>query len=222
MSSYASARPASAAPTGTPGWGTTPCRSCRGCRGTSSPARSSWSAARSRSGPSATVSPCRSRAGAGAASSAPPATRRSARDQTQPGFTHHGSFADLVALHAADTNLVRLPDDLSFVDAASLGCRFATAYRAVVHQGRTREGEMLAVHGCGGVGLSAVVVGACVGAKRGRRRRVAPSPGDGARPRAPPRSTRQGSRPPRSRPRCATPRAVARTCRWMPSAAPPR
>ncbi len=85
--------------------------------------------------------------------------------QTQPGFTHHGSFAELVALHAADTNLVRLPDDLSFVDAASLGCRFATAYRAVVHQGRTEAGDWLAVHGCGGVGLSAVMVGVSLGAR---------------------------------------------------------
>jgi len=84
--------------------------------------------------------------------------------QTQPGFTHHGSFADLVALHAADTNLVRLPDNLSFVDAASLGCRFATAYRAVVHQGRASAGEVVAVHGCGGVGLSAVMVAAALGA----------------------------------------------------------
>ena len=85
--------------------------------------------------------------------------------QTQPGFTHHGSFADLVALHAADTNLVRLPDGLSFVDAASLGCRFATAYRAVVHQGRPEAGDWLAVHGCGGVGLSALMVGAALGAR---------------------------------------------------------
>lgn len=85
--------------------------------------------------------------------------------QTQPGFTHHGSFADLVALHAADTNLVALPDDLSFVDAASLGCRFATAYRAVVHQGRAAEGEVVAVHGCGGVGLSAVMIAAARGAR---------------------------------------------------------
>jgi alcohol dehydrogenase len=84
--------------------------------------------------------------------------------QTQPGFTHHGSWADLVALHAADTNLVRLPDGLSFLDAASLGCRFATAYRAVVHQGRLAGEEILAVHGCGGVGLSAVVVAASLGA----------------------------------------------------------
>jgi len=85
--------------------------------------------------------------------------------QTQPGFSHHGSFAELVALHAADTNLVRLPDEMSFVDAASLGCRFATAYRAVVHQGRVVSGDRLAVHGCGGVGLSAVLIGAALGAE---------------------------------------------------------
>lgn len=86
------------------------------------------------------------------------------RHQTQPGFTHPGSYAELVALHAADTNLVRLPDDLSFVDAASLGCRFATAYRGVVHHGRLGFGEWLAVHGCGGVGLSAVLIGVSLGA----------------------------------------------------------
>ncbi len=86
-------------------------------------------------------------------------------DQTQPGFTGPGSFADLVALHAADTNLVALPDDIDFVTAASLGCRFATAYRAVTVHGRIRPGEWLAVHGCGGVGLSAVMVGAALGAR---------------------------------------------------------
>jgi alcohol dehydrogenase len=85
--------------------------------------------------------------------------------QTQPGFTHLGSWADLVALHAADTNLVRVPDSMSFVDAASLGCRFATAYRAVVHQGRVGPGGRVAVHGCGGVGLSAVLVAASRGAE---------------------------------------------------------
>lgn len=85
--------------------------------------------------------------------------------QTQPGFTHPGSYAELVALHGADTNLVRLPDGLSFVDAASLGCRFATAYRAVAHQGRAAPGEWLAVHGCGGVGLSAVLIGVALGAR---------------------------------------------------------
>lgn len=86
-------------------------------------------------------------------------------DQTQPGFTGPGSFAELVALHAADTNLVRLPDDLDFVTAASLGCRLATAFRALVTHGRLGPGEWLAVHGCGGVGLSAVLVGAALGAR---------------------------------------------------------
>ena len=85
--------------------------------------------------------------------------------QTQPGFTHWGSFASLVALDAADVNLVRLPDDLSFAVAASLGCRYATSYRAVVQQGRVRPGEWLAVHGCGGVGLSAVQVAVAAGAR---------------------------------------------------------
>jgi alcohol dehydrogenase len=86
-------------------------------------------------------------------------------DQTQPGFTGPGSFADLVAIHAADTNLVHLPDRVDFVTAASLGCRFATAYRALTAHGCVREGDWLAVHGCGGVGLSAVMVGVALGAR---------------------------------------------------------
>ena len=86
-------------------------------------------------------------------------------DQQQPGFTHWGSFAERVALHHADVNLVRLPDELSFVDAASLGCRFATAYRAVVQQGGVRAGEQVVVHGCGGLGLAAVQVAVDAGAR---------------------------------------------------------
>jgi alcohol dehydrogenase len=86
-------------------------------------------------------------------------------NQFQPGFTHWGSFAELVAIGRADVNLVRLPDDLDFVTAASLGCRFATAYRAVVSQGRVRNGEWVAVHGCGGVGLSAVMIAVASGAR---------------------------------------------------------
>ena len=85
--------------------------------------------------------------------------------QTQPGFTGPGSFAELVAVDAADTNLVRLPDSLDVVTAASLGCRLATAYRAVVTHGRLEPGQWLAVHGCGGVGLSAVLVGVALGAR---------------------------------------------------------
>ncbi|GGN10433.1 alcohol dehydrogenase [Terrabacter tumescens] len=86
-------------------------------------------------------------------------------DQTQPGFTGPGSFAELVAIHGADTNLVRLPDSVDFVTAASLGCRFATAFRALTTHGRLESGQWLAVHGCGGVGLSAVMIGVALGAQ---------------------------------------------------------
>lgn len=85
--------------------------------------------------------------------------------QTQPGFTAPGSFADLVALQAADTNLVRLPDTVGFVEAAALGCRFATAYRALTAHGRVQPGQWVAVHGCGGVGLSAVTIAVALGAR---------------------------------------------------------
>lgn len=83
----------------------------------------------------------------------------------QPGFTAWGAFAEYVAIPHADVNLVRLPDDLDFVAAASLGCRFVTAYRAVVAQGRAAPGEWVAVFGCGGVGLSAVMIAAALGAQ---------------------------------------------------------
>ena len=81
----------------------------------------------------------------------------------QPGFSGWGSFAEYVLIPNAD-NLVRLPETLEFAEAASLGCRFMTAFRAVVDQGQVRGGEWLAVHGCGGVGLSAVMIGVALGA----------------------------------------------------------
>ncbi|MBW7882796.1 MAG: zinc-dependent alcohol dehydrogenase family protein [Caldilineaceae bacterium] len=84
--------------------------------------------------------------------------------QFQPGFTHWGSFAEYVAIAHADINLVRLPDELDFVTAASLGCRFVTAFRAIVDQGRVSGGQWVAVHGCGGVGLSAIMIANALGA----------------------------------------------------------
>lgn len=85
-------------------------------------------------------------------------------NQTQPGFTHWGSFAEYTAVNHADVNLVALPEDMDFVTAASLGCRFVTSFRAVVDQGRVAGGQWVAVHGCGGVGLSAVMIASALGA----------------------------------------------------------
>lgn len=84
--------------------------------------------------------------------------------QFQPGFTHWGSFAEYVAVDYADLNLVRLPEDMDFVTAASLGCRFITSFRAVVDQGKVTAGQWVAVHGCGGVGLSAIMLANALGA----------------------------------------------------------
>ncbi len=86
-------------------------------------------------------------------------------DQQQPGFTHWGSFAEYVALHAADTNLVGIPEQVDFTTAASLGCRFATAYRALVSRARVTEGEWVTVVGVGGVGLSAVMIARALGGR---------------------------------------------------------
>ena len=85
-------------------------------------------------------------------------------NQFQPGFTHWGSFAQYVAIDYADTNLIALPDDMEFATAASLGCRFATSFRGVIDQGKVSAGQMVAVHGAGGVGLSAIMIAAAAGA----------------------------------------------------------
>jgi alcohol dehydrogenase len=82
----------------------------------------------------------------------------------QPGFTGWGSFAEYVRIPYADDNLVRLPDNMDFVTAAVLGCRFITAWRGVTAQGALQAGDFIAIHGCGGVGLSAIMIAAAVGA----------------------------------------------------------
>lgn len=86
-------------------------------------------------------------------------------DQRQPGFTGWGSFAEYVVVERAAVNLVPLPDSVGFDEAAVLGCRFGTAFRAVTAVGGVRAGEWVAVYGCGGVGLSAVMIAAAAGAR---------------------------------------------------------
>lgn len=86
-------------------------------------------------------------------------------DQRQPGFTDPGSFAERVAVRAAETNLVALPDDVPARVAAGLGCRVATAHRALVARGRVASGETVLVLGCGGVGLAVVQLAVARGAR---------------------------------------------------------
>lgn len=85
--------------------------------------------------------------------------------QRQPGFTDPGSFAERVVVHAAGTNLVALPEAVPATAAAGLGCRVATAHRAVVARGRVGDGDTVVVFGCGGVGLAAIQVAVGRGAR---------------------------------------------------------
>lgn len=85
-------------------------------------------------------------------------------NQEQPGFTHWGSFAEYVPIHQADLNVVAIPETMDFAAAASLGCRFATSFRAVIDQGKVSAGQWVAVYGCGGVGLSAIMIAQAAGA----------------------------------------------------------
>ncbi|WP_135806480.1 zinc-dependent alcohol dehydrogenase family protein [Halorussus marinus] len=75
-----------------------------------------------------------------------------------------GAFAERVAVPYADYNAVHLPEGVSPAEMASLGCRFATAYHGLAHRVDVEAGDWVAVHGCGGVGLSAVHVADALGA----------------------------------------------------------
>jgi alcohol dehydrogenase len=81
------------------------------------------------------------------------------------GFSGWGAFAEMLAVPRADFNLVKLPDQLGFAEAAAMGCRLTTAFRGLVDRAALKPGEWLAIHGCGGVGLSAVMIGQALGAQ---------------------------------------------------------
>lgn len=87
------------------------------------------------------------------------------RRQEQPGFTRWGAFAQYTTIPFADVNAVHVPDGIADEAAALVGCRVSTAYRGVVERGELSAGQVLCVHGCGGVGLAAVALGRAMGAQ---------------------------------------------------------
>jgi alcohol dehydrogenase len=85
-------------------------------------------------------------------------------DQRLPGFIEPGAFAEYVAV-PRDHNLARLPEGMSPALAAALGCRVTTAWHALTGRAALQAGEWLAVHGTGGIGLAALLLGRALGAR---------------------------------------------------------
>ena len=77
------------------------------------------------------------------------------------GF-NSGFFADRAVVAASAA--VPVPEGVSLDVAALLGCAVVTGYGAVVNTARVRPGDSVLVMGCGGVGMSAVMGAALVGA----------------------------------------------------------
>lgn len=75
-----------------------------------------------------------------------------------------GGFAEYTVVPAE--NLLELPDDFAFAEAAAAGLVFVTAWRALMKRGRLRAGErVLITGGSGGVGTAAIQVARRAGAK---------------------------------------------------------
>ena len=81
------------------------------------------------------------------------------------GLTHDGGYAQFAAIRNADFNVVHLPDSVDALAAAAIGCRYMTAFHAVVRRGALRAGQWVVVHGAGGIGLSAVQIAAALGGR---------------------------------------------------------
>ncbi|MEY8757843.1 zinc-dependent alcohol dehydrogenase family protein [Peribacillus simplex] len=81
------------------------------------------------------------------------------------GTNYWGGYGRYVHIPDADRNLIHLADSITFEEAAGLGCRFMTAFHGIIDQARVSPGEWVAVHGCGGLGLSAIHIASAIGAK---------------------------------------------------------
>ena len=92
----------------------------------------------------------------------PPRLRRG--DEPLVQFADLGSFAEQLLVH--ENLLVKIRPDMPLDKAALIGCGVTTGVGAVLHTAKVRPGEVVAVIGCGGVGLSAIQAAAIVGAGR--------------------------------------------------------
>jgi len=102
------------------------------------------------------------RVGLGADPAGPPRLRRG--DQPLFQFADLSSFAEQLLVH--ENMLVKIRPDMPLDKAALIGCGVTTGVGAVLNTANVRPGDVVAVIGCGGIGLNAVQAAAIVGAGR--------------------------------------------------------
>jgi alcohol dehydrogenase len=79
------------------------------------------------------------------------------------GETIHGGLAELCRVRAHQ--LIRIPDEMSFVDAAALPCAYGSAFRMMYTIGGVSKGERVLILGAtGGVGVCAIQLAKLAGA----------------------------------------------------------
>jgi D-arabinose 1-dehydrogenase-like Zn-dependent alcohol dehydrogenase len=91
--------------------------------------------------------------------------RRGSSNLCFAGGTFMGGYGRYAAVAHADFNMVPLNDQIDFIEAAAMGCRYITAYHGVLDQGQVKADESVVIYGCGGVGLSATQIAAAAGAQ---------------------------------------------------------
>lgn len=89
-------------------------------------------------------------------------TRISHNDEPVYHYSMASTFAKHMVVPAASA--VKIPDDISFDVASIVGCAVTTGIGAVWNAAQVKPGDRVAVFGCGGVGMSAILGARAAGA----------------------------------------------------------
>ena len=85
-------------------------------------------------------------------------TKRISQNETEvSSFFGQGSFADHVIIDARNAVKVDIDNDDDLANLCSLGCGVQTGAGAVLNKIKPKKGSSIAVFGCGGVGMSAIM-----------------------------------------------------------------